>query len=139
MIREPGASLSPSYGQPAAISEKGWVEAREGKPRSIQEYVPGKQITLAHMIAHPGPELCRQIGVEDQGAIGLMTITPGEGAIIAADAAVKRGAVQLEFVDRFTGCLVFTGDVAAVDSALRGAVEALNLVLGFSSGPVTRT
>jgi ethanolamine utilization protein EutS len=110
-----------------------------GKPRSIQEYVPGKQVTLAHMIAHPGPELCRQIGVEDRGAIGLMTITPGEGAIIAADAAAKRGAVQLEFVDRFTGCLVFTGDVAAVDSALRGAAETLARVLGFSSEPVTRT
>jgi len=110
-----------------------------GKPRSIQEYVPGKQVTLAHMIAHPGPDLCRQIGVEERGAIGLMTITPGEGAIIAADAAAKNGDVRLEFVDRFTGCLVFTGDVAAVDSALRGAAEALTRVLGFSSEPVTRT
>ena len=109
------------------------------KPRSIQEYVPGKQVTLAHLIANPGPELCRQIGVEERGAIGLMTITPGEGAIIAADAAFKTGAVQLEFVDRFTGCLVFTGDVAAVDRALRGAKEALARVLGFSAGPVTRT
>ncbi len=88
------------------------------KQRSIQEYVPGKQATLAHMIAHPDPELCRQIGVSESGAIGLMTITPGEGAIIAADVAGKCGDIRLEFVDRFTGCLVFTGDVAAVDVVL---------------------
>ncbi|MDR1051459.1 MAG: BMC domain-containing protein [Deltaproteobacteria bacterium] len=109
------------------------------KPRQIHEYVPGKQATLAHMIAHPSPELCRQIGVEDSGAIGLMTITPGEGAIIAADAADKTGLIKLEFVDRFTGCLVFTGDVSSVESALDGAVRALTEVLGFSPAPVTKT
>ncbi|MDR1111977.1 MAG: BMC domain-containing protein [Deltaproteobacteria bacterium] len=109
------------------------------KIRQIHEYVPGKQATLAHMIAHPSPELCRQIGVDDSGAIGLMTITPGEGAIIAADAAEKTGDVRLEFVDRFTGCLVFTGDVASVDSALRGATRALAEILGFDPAPVTRT
>ena len=109
------------------------------KQRTIQEYVPGKQTTLAHMIAHPGGELCQQIGVADSGAIGLMTITPGEGAIIAADAAAKCGDVKLEFVDRFTGCLVFTGDVAAVESALAGAVDALTRILGFSPAPLTKT
>ena len=107
--------------------------------RSIQEYVPGKQTTLAHLIAHPVADLCQQIGVAASGAIGIMTITPGEGAIIAADAASKNGDIKLEFVDRFTGCLVFTGDVAAVDSALRGAVEALTRILGFSPAPITKT
>ncbi|MDR2301064.1 MAG: BMC domain-containing protein [Deltaproteobacteria bacterium] len=109
------------------------------KLRQIHEYVPGKQATLAHVIAHPSVDLCQQIGVAETGAIGLMTITPGEGAIIAADAADKAGNVKLEFVDRFTGCLVFTGDVASVESALRGALQALTEVLGFEPAPVTRT
>ena len=109
------------------------------KLRSIQEYVPGKQATLAHLIAHPSSELCQQIGVAEKAAIGIMTITPGEGAIIAADAAGKAGDIRLEFVDRFTGCLVFTGDVAAVESALYGAGDALTRVLGFSPAPVTKT
>jgi ethanolamine utilization protein EutS len=91
------------------------------------------------MIAHPSADLCRQIGVEDTGAIGLMTITPGEGAIIAADAADKNGNIKLEFVDRFTGCLVFTGDVASVESALEAAVRALEEILGFAPAPLTRT
>jgi ethanolamine utilization protein EutS len=68
-----------------------------------------------------------------------MTITPGEGAIIAADAADKNGDIKLEFVDRFTGCLVFTGDLASVESALSGAVKALSEILGFDPAPVTKT
>ena len=109
------------------------------KTRSIQEYVPGKQVTLAHLIANPDRDLCQQVGVGDSGAIGLMTITPGEGALIAADAASKSGDIKLEFIDRFTGCLVFTGELAAVESALTGAVEALSRILGFSPAPLTKT
>ena len=111
----------------------------EEKPRLIQEYVPGKQVTMAHLIAHPGEDICKQIGVENSGAIGIMTITPGEGTIIAADAASKSGDIKLEFVDRFTGCLVFSGDVAAVESALQGAVNALDRILGFTPVALTKT
>lgn len=109
------------------------------KARIVQEYVPGKQVTMAHIICHPRQELCEQLGVENRGAIGIMTITPGEGAIIAADAASKAGDVELEFVDRFTGCLIFTGDTSAVESSLGGAVDALASVLGFYPAQVTRT
>ena len=55
------------------------------KERIIQEFVPGKQVTLAHLIAHPGEELAKKIGVPDAGAIGIMTLTPGETAMIAGD------------------------------------------------------
>ncbi|MGS5220356.1 hypothetical protein ACVD1Z_19915, partial [Escherichia coli] len=37
------------------------------KERIIQEFVPGKQVTLAHLIAHPGEELAKKIGVPDAG------------------------------------------------------------------------
>jgi ethanolamine utilization protein EutS len=111
----------------------------EQKTRSIQEYVPGKQVTMAHLIANPLEDMCRQIGVESKGAIGIMTITPGEGAVIGADVASKAGDVKLEFVDRFTGCLVFSGDVAAVESALKAAVSALERILGFAPAPITKT
>ncbi len=59
------------------------------KERIIQEFVPGKQVTLAHLIAHPGEELAKKIGVPDAGAIGIMTLTPGETAMIAGDLALK--------------------------------------------------
>ncbi|PIN63635.1 hypothetical protein CKQ90_34365, partial [Klebsiella pneumoniae] len=53
-----------------------------GETAIIQEFVPGKQVTLAHLIAHPGAELAKKIGVPESGAIGIMTLTPGETAII---------------------------------------------------------
>ena len=28
------------------------------RDRIIQEYVPGKQVTLAHLIAHPDKDIC---------------------------------------------------------------------------------
>ena len=94
---------------------------------------------MAHLIARPQEDLCKQIGVDNRGAIGIMTITPGEGTIIAADAAGKSGDIKLEFVDRFTGCLVFSGNVAAVESALRGAVEALEHILQFTPTGITKS
>lgn len=30
--------------------------------RMIQEYVPGKQVTLAHVIANPGKDLFKKLG-----------------------------------------------------------------------------
>jgi len=43
----------------------------------IQEYVPGKQVTLAHLIANPGKDLFKKLGLPDAvSAIGILTITP---------------------------------------------------------------
>ncbi|HHV79512.1 MAG TPA: BMC domain-containing protein [Firmicutes bacterium] len=109
------------------------------KQRVIQEYVPGKQVTLLHLIAHPDPTLSAKLGLEQSGAIGIMTITPGEGAIIAGDVATKAAAVQIGFLDRFTGSLVVTGDVAAVEAALRQVNSVLSEVLGFTPAPLTRS
>lgn len=71
----------------------------ENKQRMIQEYVPGKQITLAHLIASPNKDMCVKLGLDDEktNAIGILTITPGEAAIIGADIATKSGEVELGF------------------------------------------
>ena len=54
------------------------------KQRIIQEFVPGKQVTLAHIIANPNQDIYKKLGVigEHLGAIGIMTITPSEAAIM---------------------------------------------------------
>lgn len=93
------------------------------KKRIIQEFVPGKQVTLAHVIANPTEDLYLKLGLIDaSGAIGIFTITPSEAAMIAADVATKSANVSIGFVDRFNGSLVITGDVAAVQSADRKSV-----------------
>ena len=110
------------------------------KQRIIQEFVPGKQVTMAHLIANPEPDLYKKLGVVGQhsGAIGILTITPGEGAIVAADAASKAATVDLIFVDRFNGSVVIGGDVASVEAALQDVLSVLEKILGFTPAPLTR-
>lgn len=108
--------------------------------RIIQEFVPGKQVTLAHVIANPDEQLYPKIGIEPgSGSIGVLTITPGEAALIAADVATKASGVRLGFVDRFTGAVVITGTVSNVEAALRDVVAALESILGFTPAQLTRT
>lgn len=110
------------------------------KKRIIQEFVPGKQVTLAHVIANPNESLYTKLGLIDgKGAIGIMTITPSEGAMIAADVATKAADVSIGFVDRFNGSLVIVGDVAAVEAALRDVKRVLCETMGFSDAPITKT
>ena len=113
----------------------------EGKQRIIQEFVPGKQTTMAHMIANPKEDLYTKLGVitDNRGALGIMTITPSEGAMIAADIASKSADIKVGFVDRFNGSLVITGDVAAVEVAIRDVMAVLCDRMGFAKAPVTKT
>ena len=74
----------------------------EEKQRMIQEYVPGKQVTLAHIIASPNKEIYTKLGCQTApNALGILTITPSEAAIIAVDIATKSGDIQIGFIDRF--------------------------------------
>lgn len=113
----------------------------EDKQRVIQEYVPGKQVTLAHIIANPNPDIYKKLGVigDHLGAIGIMTITPSEGAIIGADVATKAANVEIIFVDRFNGSLVVGGDVASVEAAVKDVLHVLENLLHFSPTTITRT
>jgi ethanolamine utilization protein EutS len=121
----------------------GWVKMGEKleKERVIQEYVPGKQVTLAHIIANPNADLFKKLGLSKNqtNAIGILTITPGEASIIAADIATKAGNVELGFVDRFSGSVVITGDVSSVEYALKEVIRGLAEILNFTTPTVTRT
>ena len=112
------------------------------KQRVIQEFVPGKQVTMAHLIANPMPGLYKKLGVigNPSGALGIMTITPSEAAIIGADVASKAANVEVVFVDRFNGSLVISGDVASTEAAVRDVLDVLQNILGFTiATEITRT
>lgn len=111
----------------------------EQKQRIIQEYVPGKQVTLAHVIASPAQELYARLGLQEAGAIGIVTLTPGETAIIAGDIATKSANVSIGFLDRFTGSLVIIGDVSSVASALTEINRTLETLLGYTPCGITKT
>lgn len=98
-------------------------------------------MTLAHLIANPDRAIFEKLGLasDKQGAIGILTITPSEAAIIAVDLASKAAGIEIGFVDRFSGSVVMTGDVSSVEAALQAVLQGLEEVLGFSSTVVTRT
>ena len=113
-------------------------------PRIVQELVPGKQITLAHIIANPDYILYQKLGLNPavdyaKAAIGILTMSPSETAIIAGDLAIKTAGVDLGFVDRFSGTLIVTGRVSEVEAALKAIVDYARDVLGFTVCPLTRT
>ena len=107
--------------------------------RVIEESVPGKQVTIAHVIASPMYDIYERLGIDDRGAIGILTLSPYETAIIAADIATKTADVEIGFLDRFTGSVVISGDVQSVDIALRAVTKTLEELLDFTTVPVTRT
>ena len=116
----------------------------EIKQRIIQELVPGKQISLAHIIANPDQILYKKLGLDpaieySRSAIGIMTITPAETAIIMGDIAIKSSGVELGFVDRFSGSLIVTGTVSQVEAAVNAVLTYVQETLGFSVCKITRT
>lgn len=116
----------------------------EDKLRIIQELVPGKQITLAHIIANPDKILYKKLGLDpavdySKSAIGIVTMSPSETAIIAADIAMKASGCEIGFVDRFSGTLIVTGTVSEVEAAMKAVTEYAEQTLGFTVCPVTKT
>ena len=113
--------------------------------RIIQETVPGKQITLAHIIANPDDTLYRKLGLDPsvdysrKSAIGIVTMSPSEYAIIAADLAMKASGAEVGFVDRFSGTLITVGSVSEVEAALIAVVEYAQNKLGFHVSEITKT
>lgn len=116
----------------------------EIKQRIVQELVPGKQISIAHIIANPDKVLYEKLGLDPsmdyaKSAIGVLTISPAETAIIIADIAVKSAGVELGFVDRFSGSLIVTGTVSEVEAAITAIMVYVDEKLGFSTCKITRT
>ena len=119
------------------------MELRE-KMRIVQELVPGKQITLAHIIANPDPVLYQKLGLNPKNdytrsAIGILTVSPAETAGIAADIAMKSSTADVGFVDRFTGTLIITGTVSGVDEAFNAIMSYVREKLGYTVVEKTRT
>lgn len=121
-----------------------WRISMEEKQRIIQELVPGRQITLAHIIANPDRVLYEKLGLNPaveyaKSAIGVLTVSPAETAIIIADIAIKASGVELGFVDRFSGSVIVTGTVSEVEAAIQAILIYVEETLGYTVCGITRT
>lgn len=120
------------------------LEQFDNRTRIIQESVPGRQVTLAHVIASPEEILYEKLGLDPRidyakAAIGVSTVVPSETAIIMADIALKASGVTLGFVDRFSGSLIITGTVSEVLSAMEAMEDYVREKLGYTVCPITKT
>ena len=120
-----------------------WKVSQGDLMRIIQESVPGKQITMAHIIASPDEIIYKKLGLDPRGdyhraAIGVLTLTPSETAIITADLAIKASAIQIGFIDRFSGTLIITGTISDVNIAFERILEYTSSELGFTVCRVTK-
>ena len=79
-----------------------FIPQGEQKMRIVQELVPGKQVTLAHVIASPDPIIYRKLGLDpkldyNRAAIGILSLSPAEISVIAADIAMKKANIDMGF------------------------------------------
>ena len=116
----------------------------EEKLRIVQELVPGKQVTLAHVIANPDPIMYRKLGLNpavdySKNAIGIVCITPAESAIVFADIAIKASGAEIGFVDRFSGTLILLGTVSEVSASIDAVLEYAQKTLKFTTCQMTKT
>lgn len=112
--------------------------------RIIQETVPGKQVSMAHVIASPDSIIYKKLGLDpkidyNKAAIGVMTVTPSETSIIAADIAIKSSAINIGFIDRFSGTLIITGNISDVTIVFESIINYAKNALGFHICNITKT
>ena len=120
------------------------LKSNEGKLRIIQETVPGKQVTLAHIIASPDAIVYQKLGLNpsvdySKAAIGILSMTPPEIAVIAGDIALKSSPIDVGFIDRFSGTLIFTCRISDVKSSVNSILNYLKTTLGFTICDITST
>ncbi len=109
------------------------------KERIIQEFVPRQTGHAGASDCPPGSGAGEKIGVPESGAIGIMTLTPGETAMIAGDLAMKAADVHIGFLDRFSGALVIYGSVGAVEEALLQTIGGLGRLLNYTLCELTKS
>ena len=74
-----------------------------------------------------------------RSAIGILTVSPAETAIIAGDISIKASGAQLGFVDRFSGTVILTGTFSEVEASLKAVTAYAEETLGFTVCKITKT
>jgi ethanolamine utilization protein EutS len=113
----------------------------EGRHRYTRVRIPGKEVSLAHIIRSGEESIYRNLGLHigvHEGenhtgeSLGLLQFTPWECVVLAADMAVKSGDVEIGFMDRFCGQVILTGGYAEVRSAVEGILAFFRDELGIT-------
>ena len=119
----------------------GDAESLKGKSiRMTRVRVPGREVNLAHVLTPQDTSVYHNLGLhigvhegEDHTGetIGIMSFTPWESTVVAADVAMKAADVQIGYMDRFCGTLIITGAHSPVETAVEEVLNFFSNNLGF--------
>lgn len=119
----------------------GDADSLRGKSiRMTRVRVPGKEVNLAHLLSPDDSSVYHNLGLhigvhegEDHTGetLGIMSFTPWESTIVAADVAMKAANIQIGYMDRFCGTLIITGDHTNVETSVSEVLNFFSVNLGF--------
>ena len=104
----------------------------------ISEEVSGKCINLCHIISNPDVQVTRKLSV-DVSPLAIVSVSPGEVALIAADYLSKNADLEVIFIDRYLGTVLVAGKISALETACAGVVKLLQGKLAFEEAEITRS
>lgn len=108
--------------------------------RMTRVRVPGTEVCMANIINPTDESVYKNLGLHigvHEGenhfgeTIGLMSFTPWESVVVAADVAMKAADIEIGFMDRFCGTLIITGNISAVKTAVEAVIKFFDSELGF--------
>lgn len=119
----------------------GEADSLKGKSiRMTRVRVPGKEINLAHVLSPSSSSVYHNLGLhigvhegEDHTGetLGIMSFTPWESTIVAADVAMKAANIQIGYMDRFCGTLIISGNRTNVETSVSEVLKFFAENLGF--------
>lgn len=104
----------------------------------ISEEVSGKNINLCHIISNPDMRVTEKLAI-DVTPLAIVSVSPGEAAIVAADFLSKYADLEVVFIDRYLGTVLVTGLVSALETACTGVINFLHGELAFQEVVPTRS
>ena len=128
------------------IYKDAYERAQGGQVRITRVTIPGKEITLAHIIGVSQYPVYKNMALDiglHQGedptgkALGILHMCPWESVVIGADIAVKMGDVEIGFMDRFCGSLILLGAREDIKSAVYEIVRYFGEDLGYPVCEIT--
>lgn len=102
----------------------------------ISEEVPGKCINLCHIIKNPDDRVTKMLAI-DVSPLAIVSVSPGEAAIIIADYLSKSTDLEIVFIDRYLGTVLARGEISSLETACTGVLKMLHGELAFEEAALT--
>jgi len=106
--------------------------------KMISEEVSGKHINLCYIIDNPDDRVTQKLAI-DVSPLAIISVSPGETAIVIADYLSKSAVLEIIFIDRYLGTVLVIGETGALEAACSSILKMLHGELAFEEAKITRS